>query len=209
VVEAGTIWRYTALARQVLAGAPRLGRVRFVAVDGPAGSGKTTFAGRLSRALRASGATVAELHVDDLLEGWSGLETFWPRWVAQIAEPLRGGEPAHYQRYDWIREQFDERWVTVAVPDVLMLEGVSSARTATDPHRGLGVYVTVDRALRLARGVARDGEGLRPRWLSWMTAEDRHFAAEGTASRVDVIVDGSPTVPHDAESEYVGWPART
>ncbi len=206
MAEAGTVRQFTALARQVLASAPRLGPVRFVAVDGPAGSGKTTFAGRLSRALRETGITVAELHVDDLLEGWGDLDGFWPRWVGQVVEPLIRGEPARYQRYDWVREQFDERWETVAAPDVLVLEGVSSARSAADPYRGVGIYVTVDRDLRLARGIARDGEALRPQWLRWMADEDRHFITEETANRADVIVDGAPIVPHDAESEYVVSP---
>ena len=47
---------------------PRLGGVRVIAIDGPAGSGKTT----LGDALAERGAAV--LHLDDLYDGWSGLE---------------------------------------------------------------------------------------------------------------------------------------
>lgn len=194
---------FAALAGRVLTEPPRLGPVRFVAVDGPAGSGKTTFAGRLAVALRAAGADVAELHVDDLLEGWTELDSFWPRWTAQVVGPLRRAEPARYQRYDWIRQEFEERWVTVDVPEVLILEGVSSARAATDPYRGLGVFVTADRSLRLERGIARDGESLRPQWLRWMVAEDSHFAAQNTIGRADLVVDGAPSTPHDPDTEYV------
>ena len=70
----GGVGRFSELAGEVWAGAARLGPVRLVAVDGPAGSGKTTFAGRLVKALQAGGATVAEIHTDDLLEGWTDLE---------------------------------------------------------------------------------------------------------------------------------------
>src|SRR5436305_1845641 len=48
------VGRFADLAERVRTGAPRLGTVRFVAVDGPAGAGKTTFARRLSAALRAT-----------------------------------------------------------------------------------------------------------------------------------------------------------
>jgi hypothetical protein len=35
-----------------------------------------------------------------------------------------------------------------------------------------------------------------------------HFADEDTADRADLLVDGAPTTPHDAEHEYVRLPAR-
>jgi uridine kinase len=185
-----------------------LGPVRLVAVDGPAGSGKTTFAGRLVKALRAGGATVAEIHTDDLLEGWTDLESFWPRLYDQILEPFARGQPARYQCYDWVRGRFNEEWATVSVPGVLVLEGVTSSRTAGDPYRSLGVYVHADRGLRLARGIERDGEALRREWLRWMDAEDRHFAGEDTAARADLLVDGAPTIPHDTQHEYVRLSGR-
>jgi hypothetical protein len=31
---------------------------------------------------------------------------------------------------------------------------------------------------------------MRPQWLAWMAAERRHFAAERTRERADVLVDG-------------------
>jgi hypothetical protein len=176
-------------------------------VDGPAGSGKTTFAARLANALRATGTTVAEVHTDDLLEGWTDIESFWPRLCEQILDPFSRGEPARYQRYDWVGCRFDEEWITVPVPDVLVLEGVSSARTAGDPLRSLGVFVYTDRVHRLARGIERDGEAMRPDWLRWMADEDKHFAAEATPLRADLLVDGAPTVPHNPDHEYVLLPA--
>ncbi|KOG76565.1 hypothetical protein ADK38_39775, partial [Streptomyces varsoviensis] len=76
-----------ALVRRLEALPPSLGPVRLVAVDGHAGSGKTTFAGRLSAAL--GGAPV--LHLDDLatheeLFAWTG------RLREQVLDPLGRGE---------------------------------------------------------------------------------------------------------------------
>ena len=194
---------YKELAATVLARPPRLGSVRLVAVDGPAGSGKSTFARRLAVALRAAGASVAEVHVDDFLEGWADIVSFWPRLEEWVLGPLRHGREGSYRVYDWVLADWDPRWRSLEVPDVLVLEGVTSARAAIRAELSLGVYLVADRELRLARGIERDGEALRPHWLRWMADEDVHFALDRPSDHVDVLVDGAPTVPYDAEAEFV------
>jgi len=230
-----TVERYADLARSVLAARPGLGPVRLVAVDGPAGSGKTTFAGRLAAALRdagsatasptavataaggsvaslapdgsvaslAGGGLVAEIHTDDLLEGWTDILNYWPRLEEWILGPLSRGEPGRYRRYDWVAGRFADDWLDVPVPDVLLVEGVASARAAIRPRLTLAALVTAGPDVRLARGIARDGEALREHWERWMLDEDRHFAADDTAVGAHVVVDGAPTVPHDPAREFV------
>ena len=198
-----TIERYADLVRTMLATPPRWGPVRLVAVDGPAGAGKTTFARRLAAALRAADVDYAEIHTDDLLEGWTDVLNFWPRLREWVLEPLGRGEPARYRRYDWERGRFDDAWRSLPVPGVLLVEGVSSARAAIRPYLGLGVFVTADADLRLARGVARDGEALRDDWVRWMADEDRHFAEDRTHMGVHMIADGAPAVAHDPDREFV------
>lgn len=172
------------VAARVRAASPRLGPVRLVCVDGPAGSGKSTLARRLGDVLDAT-----VLQVDDLLAGWSDLEGVWDRVAAQVLEPLAAGRPGRYRRYDWVAADFAE-WHDVPVPDVLVLEGCGSARSAVDDVAVLRVWVEAPRDERLARGIARDGEDQRDHWLAWMADEDRHFARERTRERADVRVDG-------------------
>jgi hypothetical protein len=190
------------LARRVLDEPARLGSVRLVAVDGPAGAGKTMFARRLAGALRARGATVAEIHVDDLLAGWTDLARFWPRLEQGVLSRLRRGEPGGYPRYDWHAGRFGER-VPVPVPDVLVVEGVSSARAAIRADLTLSAFVTAPRELRLARGLERDGEALREHWLRWMVEEAAHFAADQTPEHVDLTVDGAATGLRDPDRQYL------
>jgi hypothetical protein len=194
--------RYTDLADGILAAPARLGPVRLVAVDGASGAGKTSFAGRLSRALRAAGAHVAEIHSDDLLDGWEDMLGFWPRFDRDVLDQLRKGRPGSYERYDWHAARFAER-VPVPVPDVLVLEGVTSARAVIRPELTLSVFVTAPRGLRLARGLERDGEELRPHLLRWFADEEAYFAADGTAEHVDLLVDGAPEAEFDPSVQYL------
>jgi hypothetical protein len=198
-----TIRRFADLAATIVARPARLGPVRLVAVDGAAGSGKSTFGRRLAAAFRADGARVAEVHTDDLLEGWADIVSFWPRLDEWVLDPLRRGADAAYRRYDWDASGWVQRWTALPVPEILVLEGVSSARAAARAELSLSVMLVADRELRLARGLARDGEALRPHWLRWMADEDEHFALDRTADHVELLVDGAPEVPHDAEKEFV------
>jgi len=202
----GTVERLEALAECVLAGPARLGPVRLVVIDGPSGSGKSTFAQRLAVTLRARDVRMAVVNTDDLLAGWDDMFTFWPRLQKWILLPLSKGQPARYQPYDWHQGRFSTRWRDIGVPDVLVLEGVTSARADAEPLWTFSVYVTAPRPLRLARSIARDGERLRPQLTRWMAREDEYFPAERTWERVDVVVDGASRLPHDPEREYVRLP---
>lgn len=164
---------------------PTLGTGRLIAIDGPAGSGKTTLAAAI--AALAPGARV--VHMDDLYAGWSGL----PRVTEQLdplLRPLAAGEPGSYRRYDWHAGAFAE---TVPVPPVplLVLEGVGSGSSA---HAGLVttlVWVSAPHDLRMRRGLERDGDAFAPYWEQWACDEAELFAREHTESRADVFVDGS------------------
>lgn len=190
--DAGSVAAPTAavvVAQRTVASRPRLGPVRLVCVDGPAGSGKTTFAATVRDELVGRGLVVGVLHLDDLYEGWTGLEgSLWPRLAAQVLEPLRRGRAGRYQRYDWVGGAFDG-WVDVPVPQALVLEGCGSARRDVDALASVRVWVSASADLRLTRGLERDGEAAREHWLRWMDDEAAHFARERTADRADLRVD--------------------
>ncbi|WP_205687495.1 uridine kinase family protein [Cellulomonas endophytica] len=177
-----------------LAGPARLGAARLVAVDGPAGSGKTTLAAAVADGLRAAGATVSVVHLDDLYEGWSGLEgSLWPRLEAQVLAPVARGEDGLFVRWDWTAGRFADR-VRVPAPDVLVVEGCGSGRRAADAHATLLVWVEAADDLRLARGLERDGQDARGHWERWMRDEAAHFARERTRARAHVHVDADGRV---------------
>jgi hypothetical protein len=194
---------YADLAARVRAAPPRLGPVRLVAVDGGAGSGKTSFAERLAVAL--DGAPV--VHTDDLLDGWGDLEASWPRLEAQVLRPLACGRAARWQRYDWLTGSFAE-WHDLPASEVLIVEGVGSARRQAQPHLSLSVWVQAPRAVRVERGITRDGPELFELFLTWLDGEAVHHEREGTPDRADLVVDGAPGLLHDPRFEFVALAGR-
>jgi energy-coupling factor transporter ATP-binding protein EcfA2 len=124
---------------------PSCGPVRLVAVDGHAGSGKSTFAARLAAAL--GGAPV--LHLDDLatheeLFGWTG------RLMEQVILPLSRGEAARYAPYDWTERRFGPARTLEPAP-VVLVEGVGAGRREVRPWLAALCWMEVDRATSWGR----------------------------------------------------------
>lgn len=161
-----------------------LGSGRLVCIDGPAGSGKTTFASDLQRLE----PTATVLHTDDLLEGWGGLAGL-AGTIEGLLRELAAGRPGRWRRWDWIDDGWAE-WHDVLPGGLLVLEGVGTGAAAYADLVTVLVWVEANRDVRLQRGLARDGEELREHWLRWREEEDRLHAADRTAERADVRVDG-------------------
>jgi uridine kinase len=174
------------LAGRLLAAAPALGPVRLVCIDGPAGSGKTTVAGRLADAL---GPAAGLVHMDDLYAGWT-LTGAAARLAAGVLRPLADGAPGGYHRFDWAAGRFGAVPTPVPVPEVLVVEGCGSCPAALDPWTTLRIWVEAPPALRLARGLARDGAAHEADWRRWLEREAAYFAADRTRERAQLHVDG-------------------
>jgi uridine kinase len=178
----------TAILDHVLAQPARLGPGRLLAIDGPAGSGKTTLAAAVEEAAHAARLAVRVLHMDDFYEGWGGLGSAPQRLRIDVLEPLSSGHPGFYRRWDWTAEGWAELHAVQPV-DLLILEGVGSGARELAEHRSTLVFVTAPDDLRLARGLTRDGEAARGNWSAWMAGEQRHFEVNGTESDADLHVD--------------------
>jgi uridine kinase len=162
---------------------------RVVAIDGLGGAGKSTLAARLAQ--RLDGALV--VHTDDFAS-WETPIDWWPRLVEQVLDPLAVNRAGRYQRYDWDTARLAE-WIDVPPDAFVVLEGVSAAREAFRPYLALSVWVETPRDERLRRGLARDGEHMRERWLDWMAAEDAYVEREQPQRHVDIVLDGAHLLP--------------
>ncbi|MER7720233.1 hypothetical protein ABTX99_25400 [Streptomyces flaveolus] len=161
---------------------PSCGPVRLVGVDGHAGSGKSTFAGRLADSL--GGAPV--LHLDDIashdeLFGWTG------RLLSQVVDPLRRGDTAHYAPYDWRTRRFTAPRALPPAP-VVLVEGVGAGRRDLRPRLALLLWMDLPSEEAWSRGRARDGAEQRTFWDGWIPAERRHFADDPSRPFAHLLV---------------------
>jgi hypothetical protein len=173
------------VADLVLAAPARLGAVRLVAIDGPSGAGKSTVAHELAAELGAA------LVPTDHFATWTDPVSWWPRLVDGVLTPLARGEAGRYRRMDWSggSPRLGE-WVDVPVPEVLIVEGVSSGRRSVRAAVSVLVWVELaSAAARLERAVARDGAASRPDFVRWQAFERGWFAVDGTKAAADVVVE--------------------
>ena len=173
-----------ALAARLRALEPSCGPVRIVAVDGPSAAGKSTFASGLAAAL--GGAPV--VRSDDFPVPWDGDPlAWWPPLTAQVLDPLRDGRTGRFRRYDWHRGAYAEELHVPPAP-VVILEGVGAARE--EAPAAFRVWVEASYDVRRRRAAERgDDPGS---WERWATTEAKHFAADRTRDRIDLVIDGNP-----------------
>lgn len=160
-----------------------LGAGRLICIDGPAGSGKTTLAAAVAALTDAP-----VVHLDDLYPGWAGLFAV-DAMVLDLLTPLSEGRPGHYRRWDWYAGEYRETRQVDPTP-LLVLEGVGAGNTAWGDLVTTLVWVEAPPAVRRARALDRDGEGLLEHWAAWTADEERLFREQGTRARADLVVEG-------------------
>jgi energy-coupling factor transporter ATP-binding protein EcfA2 len=171
---------------RTLAAAPTLGARRLICVDGPAGSGKTTLAAAIRRAVpREMSRRV--VHLDDLYPGWDGLRAGVVHVAEAVVTPLAQGRPGRYRRWDW-HASAPGPWMEVPLVDVLVLDGVGAGALAYDELITTLVWVEADHGVRLTRGITRDGPASGDDFVAWMAREAPYLEEQRTRERADVVV---------------------
>ena len=176
------------------------GRPWVLAVDGRSGSGKTSLADRIQGVVKAS----AVVHTDDI--AWSQAMFDWADLLAGgVLEPIRRGEPVSYRPPAWSERQ---RAGAIEVPqgrELVIIEGAGSARRELMHLIDAVVWVQSDLAEAERRGIERDGgdQAAISFWHLWMAEELPFMADQRPWIRADVIVAGTPRLPHDRASEVV------
>lgn len=193
-----------------LASLPRKQRTLLVGIDGLGGSGKST----LANALRdVAPQLIRIVRMDDFFRQWAdragsrreevGTPFDWQRLWDQVLVPLSRDEPARYQRYDWPTNRLAD-WFTTPVGGIAIIEGVYALRAELRRFYDFKIWVECSSDVRLARGLARDGEQARDVWVNeWMPAEDRYAEVQRPLAHAELVVDGCPHPPSDPAREYV------
>jgi len=171
------------LASRISQLAPLAGQTRVVAVDGPAGSGKTTLAARLCERLDDS----LVLNTDQLYPGWDGLAEGSQRLVDDVLRPLSEGLEAAVRPWDWLSSSEGEP-KTLPVCATLIIDGAGCGSRAAAPFLSMIIWLDADAELRQQRALERDGEMFAPHWESWAEQERALFELEQTRERADLII---------------------
>lgn len=156
---------------------------RWIGIDGLGAAGKTSFAAELASMLFKAHI----VHVDDFarpgLRGWQQ-----ERFVSQVVEPLLAGQPARYQRWDYIEDR-GLNWVDVPVGVPVIVEGVSATDHRLPVPWDVTIWLDVSQAERNRRIHARDGQTLLARWRDdWWPSEDAYEREQQPQFRPGMIV---------------------
>ena len=184
-----------------------------VAIDGPDGSGKTTFADRLAAQL--SDRPVVTVHVDGFLNcsevrharGRFSPEGFWrdsynyEALRTHVLDPLRRTGQASYRPYCYDPESDTER-LADAVPvrsDALVLvEGLFLHRDELVRRWDASVFLDVPFAETARRMAIRDGSHSDPDHASmrrYVGGQRIYYAAARPWERATLVVDNTSNVP--------------
>jgi hypothetical protein len=216
--EAGP-WRVEALSTVVDTVAERgtaqssSARPRVLAVDGRSNNGKSTLAARIGELVPGS----IVIHTDDV--AWEHSRFGWADLLIDgILIPVHEGRPVSYRPPRW-----DERGRqgSIEVPagcPLLIIEGDGAGRREVADLIDALFWVQADEREAARRSAARAADrpaaDLANQAVNgpafdedgWMAEEIPFNAAQRTWERADIIVCGTPAIPHDPATEVVVAP---
>ncbi len=158
-----------------------------IAIDGPAGAGKTTLASNIHLALYPN-YTSTIIHMDDLYNGWDkALSSELTEVLSYIAKAHSQSEPISISKFNWADSTFSP---AEAIDDaqLIILEGVGSGQSAIREYLSALIWIEIDESKGLSRVLERDGEGIRNQMQKWLMTQEQHFALEKTENAADFVL---------------------
>jgi uridine kinase len=162
----------------LIAAVEGVGDVVLVGIGGHGAAGKTTLARMIP------GAQIVSTD-----EFWDGTAFDIERLSREVITPLSRGTVASFESYDWsAREARGSRAVQSA--GVVVVEGVCALHRTLRHAYAVRVWVEAPYDVRLARGVARDGEAARSTWVDvWMPSEDRYVERDDPVGCAHLVIN--------------------
>jgi uridine kinase len=205
----------SALISEVAARVARLGPARLrVAIDGLTGAGKTSFGHELAAAVRGLGRPTMRASMDDFKNPWrQARELGYDRvtgegyyrnaydfrsasdLLLEPAGPAGSGEVVLCGHDPLTGEDHRDKAVSAPADSVLIVDSVFAFRPEYNRFWDYRIWLEVDAALSLHRGISRDAamEGLeeatRVHQDRYHSAEMIYLAEVGPRSLADLIID--------------------
>lgn len=172
------------------------GRPMVIAIDGRAGSGKTTLSRNLRRIIGEFRGGVqmddfflpADLRTESRLAEAGG-NVHYERFAEEVVPYIAGKESFSYRYFDCMTMDYEgsqqvvsEKWRVV--------EGSYSHHPYFGDYADLKVFVDVDPELQMERIKDRDGSMMAERFRTqWIPMEERYFDAFHIRERADVVME--------------------
>ena len=150
-----------------------------LAIDGPAGAGKTTFAAKLAEEF-SHAASVQIIHMDDLYNGWDNALS------SNLTQILKGILLAHKESNEFWVQKINwsnlkrTKMQKIAATDVLILEGVGAAQAIVRAAGATTYWIDIERELGLQRVLVRDGAQIEARMRQWLIDQEIYFQSDQT-----------------------------
>ncbi len=124
-------------------------------------------------------------------EFWNGTMFDLDRLRRSVLDPLLTGETVVFDGWDWAAK-VSRPGRTLNPTGVIIVEGVCALHQMFRDDLSVRVWVDTPADVRLARGVARDGESSRSTWLDvWMPNEAAYIDGDDPVSCAHLVIDGS------------------
>ncbi len=171
---------------------PRLGETKLIAIDGYAGSGKSSLAKLLATQLQAE-----IIHVDDFAT-WDQEFPWHTRLINEVFIPIqKKAATLSYERTSWWENHNPEKITNQPVTEVMILEGIRALRPELRDYISLSIFVSTPTDLCLQRGIARDlntGKGVEEitaLWKTWQASETAYMEQSKPETYANIVVDGT------------------
>jgi len=130
---------------------------------------------------------------------WAGL------LIGGVLEPVHRGEPVRFRPPAWHEHDRDGAIEVPRNSELVIIEGAGAARHELMPMIDAVIWVQSDMAEAERRGIERDGgdEAAIAFWHLWMAEELPFMAQQQPWARADIIIAGTPRIPHDPATEVV------
>jgi uridine kinase len=158
-----------------------------IAIDGPAGAGKTTLAREVHLALSLE-MSVNVIHMDDLYDGWNNaLSEDLTQVLLYLVDQHKEKKPAAIRKYNWATSAFAES-EEIPPADLLILEGVGSGDKALLDELAALIWIDIDPEIGVKRVLERDGSQVADEMKKWVGAQEEYFSQHSTREKADFIL---------------------
>lgn len=158
-----------------------------IAIDGPAGAGKTTLAQTISLALSPQISTTV-IHMDELYPGWEkALGVELTQTLTWLTQSHKAKKPLKFSSFNWATNEFNASHV-VDSTQLLILEGVGSAQRPIEGSLVTSIWLDLDPQIGFQRVIERDGATISAEMTKWLAMQEQHFVVDQTKERCEFLL---------------------